>query len=199
MLVFTFGETQMTSLDLACHLAFTSSEYCQCYCSPSLLQIIAWHIIAVLQNSCSCLQGNIFYMFSVCALCAALSARLIIADRAPGKRFLLNVCGLVFSCFLSTVTSNSQSVLESSPSRSGSTVRLNRYLQRPTKRMRGKEGERNRERAQTKERSFQYCVFKETSVQTTFPQKNLFTPVSLTDQTHKYKAEANRHTKSVLL
>lgn len=80
-------------------------------------------------------------------------------------------------CFpFSTATSNSQSVLESSPSRS---VRLNRDLQRPTKGMWERGGEKNRERESLNQRETfffffffsRYCVFKETSVQTTFPQK----------------------------
>lgn len=71
---------------------------------------------------------------------------------------------VAFGFPFSSATCNSHSVLESSPSRSGSTVRLNRYLQRPTKGM----WEREEKKSLT---SFWYCVFKETSVQTAFQDK----------------------------
>lgn len=79
-----------------------------------------------------------------------------------------------FSFPFPTDASNSQSAAESSPSRSGRYSQTEQIFTETNKRdAREKEGERERgrERELEPKRLFCYCVFKETSVQTTFPKK----------------------------
>lgn len=124
-----------------------------------------------------CQRGNLFRMFYVCfALCALLSAYWIIAE--PEKNILH---------FFLTATSNSQSVLESSPSRSSRYSQTEQILTETNKRdVRWRGREEQREFEPRRDFFFWCCVLKRIS--------HFFTPVSQMDQTHKYKAEPPKQT-----
>lgn len=150
---------------------------------------------------------QIFFIYYSCALCAVLSACWIIAESTWGKKYSLALVKCVqlsiqlLFCFpFSTATSNSHGVLESSPSRSGrysQTVQI--FTETNKKDVREIGRRRERERELEPKRTFFCLCLRRPRYRHHFQKKkrNLFTPVSQTDQTHKYKAEPPKQTHQV--